>query len=109
MLLISAPTASADHIRDMQWVLDAAEAEAIWLQSQGEGVIVAVVDTGVKASHPDLTGQVLKGIDITTGGYSPHTDVNGNGTHMASIIAGHGHGPGARPALSAFQPDWQEW
>ncbi|NUQ97051.1 MAG: type VII secretion-associated serine protease mycosin [Streptomyces sp.] len=104
MLLTATPTASADYIRDKQWVLDAADAEAIWAQSQGQGVIVAVVDTGVKASLPDLTGQVLPGTDLKGGGGNGQLDTNGHGTHMASIIAGHGHGAGNNAGVMGLAP-----
>ncbi|NJC70336.1 S8 family serine peptidase [Planosporangium thailandense] len=62
-------------------------------QSQGEGVTVAVVDSGVNGSHPDLAGNVLAGIDVSGAG-APNglEDLDGHGTAMASLIAGHGHG-----------------
>ena len=104
LLLTSAPIASADYIRDKQWVLDAADAEAIWAQSQGQGVTVAVVDSGVKASHPDLTGQVLAGTDLVNGGSNGYSDNNGHGTRMASIIAGHGHGAGNNAGVKGLAP-----
>ncbi|GAA2967572.1 type VII secretion-associated serine protease mycosin [Streptomyces enissocaesilis] len=94
LLLTSAPTASADYVRDQQWVLDVFTMQDTWAESQGEGVTVAVVDSGVDASHPDLAGQVLKGKDFTDSGGNAQEDVLGHGTGMASIIAGHGHGHG---------------
>jgi type VII secretion-associated serine protease mycosin len=103
LLLTSAPTASADYIRDQQWVLDAFKMESTWALTQGEGVTVAVVDSGVDASHPDLTGQVLEGKDFTGGG-SAQEDVAGHGTGMASLIAGHGHGAGNNSGVVGFAP-----
>lgn len=91
LLLISAPTASADYIRDKQWVIDVINFKKVWSESQGQGVAVAVVDSGVDGSHPDLTGQILKGMDVTGGG-NAEVDTDGHGTGMASVIAGHGHG-----------------
>ncbi|MPY64470.1 type VII secretion-associated serine protease mycosin, partial [Streptomyces spongiae] len=91
MLLTSAPVASADAVRDAQWPLTVYDAEKVWKTSQGAGVTVAVVDSGVDSSHPDLTGQVLPGKDFTGAG-DPHKDSLGHGTAMASLIAGHGHG-----------------
>ncbi|WP_285737443.1 type VII secretion-associated serine protease mycosin [Kitasatospora phosalacinea] len=64
----------------------------VWPISQGEGVTVAVIDTGVDASHPDLSGQVLPGLDLTGSGGDGRTDEKGHGTAMASNIAAHGHG-----------------
>ncbi|WP_329128049.1 type VII secretion-associated serine protease mycosin [Streptomyces sp. NBC_01465] len=84
--------ASADYIRDKQWILKAFDAESVWSQSKGQGVTVAVVDTGVDGSHPDLTGQVLPGKDFLSAGGSAHRDLDGHGTSLASEIAGHGHG-----------------
>src|SRR4051794_11124607 len=64
--------------------VDAPEA---WLRSQGAGVTVAVVDSGIDASHPDLDGQVDSGLghDWVDGG-APD-DADGHGTHVAGTIA----------------------
>ncbi|MBT2409622.1 type VII secretion-associated serine protease mycosin [Streptomyces sp. ISL-12] len=91
LLVTTATPASADYIRDRQWALEAFAAEDVWAESQGEGVTVAVIDSGVDPNHPDMTGQVLGGKDFTGGG-DAHEDVIGHGTKMASIIAAHGHG-----------------
>jgi type VII secretion-associated serine protease mycosin len=103
LLLTSAPTASADYVRDQQWVLDAYKMDATWALTQGEGVTVAVVDSGVDGSHPDLTGQVLQGKDFTGGG-NAQEDVAGHGTGMASLIAGHGHGAGNTAGMVGLAP-----
>lgn len=60
--------------------------------SQGDGVIVGVIDTGVNQDHQDLTGQVLAGADFSGGNTDGRVDSDGHGTGMASLIAGHGHG-----------------
>lgn len=91
LLLTTASPASADYVRDQQWALNAFAADDVWAESQGQGVTVAVVDSGVDTTHPDLSGQVLEGKDFTGGG-NPHEDLVGHGTKMASLIAGHGHG-----------------
>jgi subtilisin len=52
----------------------------------GSGVIVAVLDTGVDSSHPDLSGKVVSGFNALPGGGS-YNDNHGHGTHMAGIIA----------------------
>ncbi|MCZ9346246.1 S8 family serine peptidase, partial [Streptomyces sp. TRM76130] len=103
MLLTTAPTASADDVRDAQWPLTVYDAEKVWETSEGAGVTVAVIDSGVDASHPDLTGQVLAGKDFTGAG-DPHEDNDGHGTGMASLIAGHGHGAGNADGVMGLAP-----
>ncbi|MDO0937016.1 type VII secretion-associated serine protease mycosin [Streptomyces sp. DG2A-72] len=103
LLLTAAPVASADYVRDQQWVLDVFAMEDTWAETQGEGVTVAVVDSGVDGSHPDLTGQVLEGKDFTGGG-NAQKDVDGHGTSMASLIAAHGHGAGNASGMVGFAP-----
>jgi subtilisin family serine protease len=52
----------------------------------GSGVTVAVLDTGIDSSHPDLSGKVVSGFNALPGGGS-YKDNHGHGTHMAGIIA----------------------
>ncbi|MCX5212693.1 type VII secretion-associated serine protease mycosin [Kitasatospora sp. NBC_00240] len=90
---MAAGPASADNIRAGQWALTKYEAESkVWPVSQGDGVVVAVIDTGVSADHQDLTGQVVSGVDYSNAQGDGRTDTEGHGTGMASLIAGHGHG-----------------
>jgi type VII secretion-associated serine protease mycosin len=79
-----------DAIRDEQWQLDLFHARDAWRVSTGEGVTVAVVDSGVDAGHPDLAGQVLPGIDLVAGTGDGRTDPVGHGTTVAGLIAGRG-------------------
>lgn len=57
----------------------------------GEGITVAVIDTGVQADHPALKGKVLTGYDFYNNDNNADDD-NGHGTHCAGIIAGDGIG-----------------
>ncbi|MEU1507808.1 type VII secretion-associated serine protease mycosin [Kitasatospora sp. NPDC005748] len=86
----------ADQIRSSQWPLRTFAAETkVWPVSQGEGIVVAVVDGGVSQDHQDLVGQVLPGADFAGGKSDGRLDSDGHGTAMASLIAGTGHGASA--------------
>src|SRR5690606_2275388 len=61
-----APPAHANNIRSDQWHLDFLNITEVHKISQGEGVTVAVIDTGVEP-HPDLVDNLLPGIDTTAG------------------------------------------
>jgi serine protease AprX len=61
----------------------------------GNGIRVAIVDTGVDAGHPDLSGKVVAWTDLVGGRSSPYDD-HGHGTHVSSIIAGSGSASGGK-------------
>ena len=93
------------------WGLEAVHATAAWDVSRGNGVVVAVIDTGVNRRHPDLAGNMwtnggevprnrsdddgngfvddVYGWDFTRGRNNP-IDRNGHGTHVAGTIAAVG-------------------
>lgn len=85
-----APAAAAQDARSRQWYLDAMDAEKIWTSATGEGIKVAVIDTGVNADTPSLKGQVLKGVDSAEAEGDETDDYTGHGTTMAELIAGTG-------------------
>jgi major intracellular serine protease len=55
----------------------------VWSVSQGQGVKVAVLDTGIDVDHPDLAAAIMDTKDFTGDGIE---DTNGHGTHTAGII-----------------------
>ncbi|RKN42741.1 type VII secretion-associated serine protease mycosin [Micromonospora endolithica] len=77
-----------DQVRDEQWQIDELRAETAWRTSTGAGVIVAVIDSGVDGSHPDLAGQVLPGLDLVSPEGTTDVDPVGHGTTVAGLIAG---------------------
>src|SRR5215213_5510721 len=94
IMLVAQGTASADTVQSRAWHLDYLRIEKAHTISQGEGVVVAVIDSGVDATHPDLRGQVLSGFGIGSTSSSDGTwDSSGHGTRMAGLIAGSGGGP----------------
>jgi subtilisin family serine protease len=99
------------------WNLNSINAPEAWAQGYtGEGVVVAVVDTGVDVNHPDLLSQLwvnageiagngldddgngfvddVSGWDFSASDNNPD-DVNGHGTHVAGTIAAASNGVGA--------------
>jgi type VII secretion-associated serine protease mycosin len=88
---IPATPAYADNIRDRQWHLRSLKVAETRSITTGEGVTVAVVDTGTYP-HPDLRKNLLDGTDETKGSGDGHTDDAGHGTRMAALIAAHGRG-----------------
>jgi len=90
-----------DTRRSEQWALDRLDYGKY--SADGSGVVVAVIDTGVDATHPDLAGRVLPGYDVYDATSLGKIDPNGHGTHVAGIIAaaaGNGSGiSGLAPAV----------
>jgi hypothetical protein len=74
--------------------------------AKGDNVLVAVVDSGVDTSHPELAGSIADSFDTLTTPMAPHK----HGTAIAGLIAAHGRLMGAAPdarilAVRAFNPE----
>lgn len=75
------------------WALDQLRLSEAHSITRGGGVLVAVLDTGVDASHPLLTGKLLSGYDFVDDDANPAEEGNtdnfayGHGTHVAGVIA----------------------
>lgn len=118
---LHAPAAAADAVRDRQYWIDEYGIRSAWGVTRGEGVVIAIIDSGVDAAHPDLAGAVVGGTDVSGRGNATGTLPLGpegitHGTMVASLAAGRGSGPsagviGAAPGASilsislAFGPD----
>lgn len=75
-----------DAIQKYGWSVTAFDLPGAWSKSRGEGVKVAVLDTGVDLDHPDLAKNLLPGFNFIEPNKEPWDD-NQHGTHVAGIIA----------------------
>ena len=102
--------ASADSIRNNEYWLSEYGIRAAWTTTQGEGVTIAIIDTGVDGSVRELAGAVVGGADFSglgsSNGQTPVGSENSeHGTLVASLAAGRGTGGnngviGSAPAAS---------
>jgi type VII secretion-associated serine protease mycosin len=99
---------------ELHWALSRLEPSAAWRITRGEKVTVAVIDSGVSATHPLLRGQVRPGRDFNNlPQRQGQCDEAGHGTIVAGIIAGRegtgapftGIAPGARILPVRVLPD----
>jgi subtilisin family serine protease len=82
-----AHAAPDDRGYDRQWGMHLIGAETAWATGTGQGITVAVVDTGFYFGHEDFApGKVLPGRNFVEDGKPPADDA-GHGTHVAGIIA----------------------
>ena len=98
-LLVSEPSANVDSStgRPYDWAYDAVAAgPAIAAVGGGSPASVAVVDSGIDATHPDLAGRVGTGRDVAFGERDPK-DFVGHGTFVAGLVSAvDGNGIGTR-------------
>ena len=90
---------------EIPWGVKRVNATVAWPITTGEGVKIAVIDTGIDYSHPDIQGNYAAGYNAIIPSTSPvdAMDDNGHGTHVAGTIAAvrdakgvAGVAPGAR-------------
>ncbi|HXS99060.1 MAG TPA: S8 family peptidase [Elusimicrobiota bacterium] len=81
---------------EITWGINRVHAPAAWDTTEGAGVKVAVIDTGIDLNHPDLAGKVDGGYSAITKTEKPedYQDDNGHGTHVSGTIAALRDGKG---------------
>ena len=89
-----------------QYELDKLKLPQAHAIATGDNVLVAVIDSGIDASHPELAGSIAEAFDALDKPMTPHA----HGTGIAGLIAAHGKLKGAAPgarllAIRAFDPD----
>jgi subtilisin family serine protease len=91
VMLSAADTSPNDTHWPSQWGLRAAGFARAWDVARGSSeTVVAVVDTGVERSHPDLRGGVLAGYDFVDDD-ADASDPHGHGTAVAGVLAARGN------------------
>ena len=85
------PGLAAGERDQLRWSERLLRLPLVWRQSKGEGVKVAILDTGIDPDHPDLAGAVAASRDFTGEGIE---DRNGHGTHCAGIVGARENGRG---------------
>lgn len=99
LTVAAGPAAAADltasQVQAKQWWIATLGLQATWTISEGDGVTVAVIDSGVNSSVGDLRGAVRPGFAVgVPGDGQTDNDPEIHGTRMASVIAGRGTGFG---------------
>ncbi len=82
---------AASEVTD--WGLKMFSIPSWWKVTQGEGIKVAILDTGIAYNHPDLSHSIMAWKDFTDSKCGP-ADMDGHGTHVAGIIAARKNGQG---------------
>ena len=82
--------AELDSVNEVPKGIELIEAPEIWSETKGEGITIAILDTGCDMGHPDLSERIIGGRNFTADdGNDPekYQDYNGHGTHVAGTIA----------------------
>jgi len=80
------PTGVVSGQQTTPWGIERVKAPGAWKRTRGRGVKVAVIDTGIDYTHPDLAANYKGGINIVAPEAQPLDD-QGHGTHVAGTIA----------------------
>lgn len=84
------------YVSNQLWGINKIQSNIAWDYTKGEGIIIAVIDTGVDKNHPDIAANMWtnslgqNGYDFSDGDSNPN-DYHGHGTHVAGTIAGIGN------------------
>lgn len=78
-----------DSLLRTQWPLKNIQAYEAWDITTGAEITIALLDTGVSKSHPDLQGRVLDGYDFHNNDFDASDD-EGHGTYTAGVAAAEG-------------------
>lgn len=73
-----------------QWHATKIEAPSAWNTTKGQGVVVAVLDTGVNCNHADLVANCISGWNVISNN-NDFTDIYGHGTKVAGVVAETGN------------------
>ncbi len=105
-MCLSGAAASAGTVRQDEWWLTSLDISTAWTISQGAGVTVAVLSDGVDTTQADISAPgVVKTAAAPAGAPVPSGQFLGEqGTAIASLIAGRGHGPGGRSGILGVAP-----
>ena len=87
------PAKPKEQGSEVPWGIERVKAPKAWAKTQGAGVKVAVIDTGIDFKHPDIAPNYGGGVNVVEEGASPMDD-NGHGTHVAGTIAAVKDGKG---------------
>lgn len=75
------------------WEITKLDVDKQWIKSQGEDVVIAVIDTGCDLNHPDIKNNLVDGKNFISPGLKPQDD-NGHGSHVCGTIAAENNGLG---------------
>ncbi|MBW3561372.1 MAG: S8 family serine peptidase [Actinobacteria bacterium] len=112
-LMLIAAAAPDDPYYPQQWNLEKVRAAEAWTVTEGQGIVVAVIDSGVDLSHPDLASAIARrpdgsvlGRDLVDDDDDP-TDEHGHGTMVAGLVAartGNGTGVASLAPRASIMP-----